>query len=56
MINKENADEVARAKLAVKEIFQSALDLEGTLSGEHGVGITKMPISISNWEIWVWRS
>jgi len=24
-------------------VFQAALDLEGTLSGEHGVGITKMP-------------
>jgi glycolate oxidase len=43
LINKENADEVERAKVAVKEIFQAALDLEGTLSGEHGVGITKMP-------------
>ena len=43
MINKDNPDEVERAKLAVKEVFQAALDLEGTLSGEHGVGITKMP-------------
>ena len=43
MINKENPEEVERAKVAVKEIFQAALDLEGTLSGEHGVGITKMP-------------
>ena len=43
LIDKENADEVERAKLAVKEVFQAALDLEGTLSGEHGVGITKMP-------------
>ena len=43
LIDKENADEVERAKVAVKEIFQAALDLEGTLSGEHGVGITKMP-------------
>ncbi len=43
MIDKEKADEVERAKVAVKEIFQAALDLEGTLSGEHGVGITKLP-------------
>jgi glycolate oxidase len=43
MIDKVKADEVERAKLAVKEVFQAALDLEGTLSGEHGVGITKMP-------------
>jgi glycolate oxidase len=43
MIDKSKADEVERAKLAVKEVFQAALDLEGTLSGEHGVGITKLP-------------
>jgi glycolate oxidase len=43
MIDKDNSDEVERAKGAVTEIFQAALDLEGTLSGEHGVGITKMP-------------
>jgi glycolate oxidase len=43
MIDKDKPDEVERAKLAVKEVFQAALDLEGTLSGEHGVGITKMP-------------
>ena len=29
--------------LAVKEIFEAALDLGGTLSGEHGIGITKAP-------------
>jgi glycolate oxidase len=28
---------------AVKEIFRAALDLGGTLSGEHGIGITKKP-------------
>jgi glycolate oxidase len=27
----------------VGEIFQVALDLEGTLSGEHGVGTLKRP-------------
>jgi glycolate oxidase len=43
MIDKAKPEEVERAKLAVKEVFQAALELEGTLSGEHGVGITKMP-------------
>ena len=43
MINKENPDEEKRAALAVKEIFQATLELGGTISGEHGIGITKAP-------------
>ncbi len=43
MINRENQDEVERAHQAVRQIFQVAVDLEGTLSGEHGVGIAKAP-------------
>ena len=27
--------------MLVKEVFRSTLDLVGTISGEHGVGITK---------------
>jgi glycolate oxidase len=36
-------DQAARAHQAVDGIFQAALDLGGTLSGEHGIGITKRP-------------
>lgn len=43
MINRNNEDEVARAHQAVKEIFQATLELGGTISGEHGIGITKAP-------------
>jgi len=43
MINKDNPDETTRAQQAVKEIFQAALELGGTISGEHGIGITKAP-------------
>jgi glycolate oxidase len=43
MINKDNPDEANRALKAVKEIFQAALELGGTISGEHGIGITKAP-------------
>ena len=32
-----------KAHQAVKEIFQEVLNLGGTISGEHGVGITKAP-------------
>ena len=43
MINKGNVAEEERAEEAVREVFQSALDLGGTISGEHGVGISKQP-------------
>ena len=39
---------------AIKEIFQIAVDLEGTLSGEHGIGLAKaefMPMAFSSAEI-----
>jgi glycolate oxidase len=56
MINKDNPDEVERAHQAVREIFQATLELGGTISGEHGIGITKAPflemdIGIENREL-----
>lgn len=36
-----NADEVARAHQAAGEIFAAAVELGGTLSGEHGIGLLK---------------
>jgi glycolate oxidase len=32
-----------QAELAVKEIFASVLRMQGSISGEHGIGITKAP-------------
>jgi glycolate oxidase len=43
MIDKRRPGEEERAHAAVEEIFAAALDLGGTLSGEHGIGITKAP-------------
>jgi glycolate oxidase len=43
MTDKKDKEEYERAKEAVKEIFKAALDLKGTLSGEHGVGLAKKP-------------
>ncbi len=43
MINKEIPGQEERAERALKEIFQAALDLNGTMSGEHGVGLAKQP-------------
>ena len=33
----------AKAEEAVREIFQAVLDLEGSISGEHGIGLSKLP-------------
>lgn len=43
MIDRRKPGEEERAHAAVKEVFETALELGGTLSGEHGIGITKAP-------------
>jgi glycolate oxidase len=42
MLDKRNRDEVRRAEALVTELFEVTMKLEGTISGEHGIGITKM--------------
>ncbi|MCF8093205.1 MAG: FAD-binding protein [Desulfotignum sp.] len=39
--DKSNAQEWERVLAAFDEIFQAAADLDGTLSGEHGIGLAK---------------
>jgi len=41
--DRRDADEMARVEKAVGELFEAALALGGTLSGEHGVGTMKAP-------------
>lgn len=41
LTDKRDKDEMLRVEKAVDEIFSVALNLEGTLSGEHGVGTAK---------------
>jgi len=41
MIDKNNAAELERGMLAKKKIFEKTVQLGGTISGEHGIGITK---------------
>ncbi|MET1247300.1 glycolate oxidase subunit GlcD [Sporolactobacillus sp. STCC-11] len=36
-------DEMSRVEEAFAEIFEKAIELGGTLTGEHGVGVTKAP-------------
>ncbi len=43
MIDKKVAGEAEKAEKAIEEVFKGALELGGTMSGEHGVGIAKAP-------------
>ena len=43
MLNRDNNDEVERADQALQEILELVIKLKGTISGEHGVGISKKP-------------
>jgi len=43
MIDKKVPGELEKAEKAIKEVFQGALALGGTMSGEHGIGIAKAP-------------
>ncbi|EJF06299.1 FAD/FMN-dependent dehydrogenase [Thiovulum sp. ES] len=43
MIDGKNPDEVERGYKAIEEVFQATIDLGGTLSGEHGIGMAKAP-------------
>ena len=43
MIDDSDADEAARGEAAVRDVFELALRLGGTISGEHGIGTSKAP-------------
>ncbi|WP_431801809.1 FAD-binding oxidoreductase [Halobacillus andaensis] len=43
LCDKRDQEEMARVESAVEELFQAAIDLGGTLSGEHGIGTMKAP-------------
>lgn len=43
MIDKSVPGMEEKAHQAISEVFQAALDLGGTMSGEHGVGLSKAP-------------
>jgi len=43
LTDKRNKEEFHRVEAAIEEIFDKALALGGTLSGEHGTGIAKAP-------------
>ena len=43
VVDREDKDAIARARKCVAETFQLAVDLGGTISGEHGIGYVKAP-------------
>ncbi|EPX58458.1 Glycolate dehydrogenase [Cystobacter fuscus DSM 2262] len=43
VFDRNDADEVARAHAAFDDILRAVLDLGGTITGEHGVGLLKRP-------------
>ena len=44
MVDKNDPEAVKRGHEAITEIFKATVELGGTLSGEHGIGISKAPI------------
>lgn len=43
MVDGKDPEQVKIAYKAIKEVFQATIDLGGTLSGEHGIGLAKAP-------------
>ena len=41
LTDERDADEMSRVERAVEEVFQAAIRLGGTVSGEHGIGFSK---------------
>jgi glycolate oxidase len=44
VFDRDDADQVARANEAFDEVMRVSLDLGGTITGEHGVGVLKMQL------------
>jgi glycolate oxidase len=43
LLDMKDKEELARVEEAVAELFQLAIDIDGTISGEHGIGLEKKP-------------
>jgi glycolate oxidase len=43
MLNRDDKDEERRAQNALRELFKLVIDFRGTISGEHGIGLSKKP-------------
>ncbi len=59
MVDGSKEEELKRGHDAIVEVFKLAVKLEGTLSGEHGIGLSKAPfmkIAFSDAEMELFRS
>ncbi|QKF91964.1 FAD-linked oxidase C-terminal domain-containing protein [Campylobacter sp. CCUG 57310] len=59
VVDKTDPVQVENGHKAIEEIFKITVDLGGTLSGEHGIGISKaefMPLAFSEAEIQLFRA
>ena len=43
LVDPDNATQMKNAEPCLKDVFKTVLDMHGTLSGEHGVGLEKRP-------------
>jgi glycolate oxidase len=43
LTDERDEEDIARAERAIERLFEAALELGGTLSGEHGIGFAKAP-------------
>jgi len=43
LVNPDDNEEMSRAEACLAELFELVLGLDGTLSGEHGIGMVKRP-------------
>ena len=41
--DKDDETQLSNGHKAIEEIFQLVVDMEGSLSGEHGIGLSKAP-------------
>ncbi len=58
MVDGNDEEEVKRGYEAIEEIFKATIELGGTLSGEHGIGLSKAPfmkMAFSDAEIELFR-
>jgi len=59
LVDTENPDEVARAETLLERLVERAMAMEGTCTGEHGVGQGKMkylPAEYGDGALWVMRA
>ena len=47
MVNPDDRDEMRRAEAAARALFEGVVGLEGSISGEHGIGFYESAIFVA---------